>query len=539
MNEYSNRLTYYELLGVKPSATQAEIRAAFRTLILKYHPDRNPDPSAADHTRLLNEAHTVLADARKRQLYDEWLRASATPSSERPAAESGQESATPPVPDFCCARCGVKDSSLRLVAMYYVTSFLVITYRRSASGIWCQRCRAREAAKWTFLSGLLGWWGFPWGPIYTVHALYINAIGGLQPASNNAALLRAVAYQLYTRGERDEAASALRQSLRLETHAQASEFLKYLEQSGPVSRPKSFSYWRVATAAPSALVVTLVALIVYVVSLQPSGYRADYVPPQNLAAAPEKLRSPAEEKANALVGQLAELVADDSPLVGKHFEGTKEVRDHVLDRSKFDPGRLTPLADQMYTILQSGARDDDGFIASAYFNARLFALSVFIVNGVSSGQNIKTYAGQVKKLGQDPYVSEWLAASQFASAYSALLAKLDAITLNYRTGSSIADLQHDFELSAEHVKQLGKEADSYQVSDPDAYNSLVPIYNSYLKRTKRLAGRLDFQSSAADDLDLAFNRCLDPATLMSKFDKVDLTHTGQSRSSDVSDVPLR
>jgi hypothetical protein len=134
------------------------------------------------------------------------------------------------------------------------------------------------------------------GPIYTLQALFINAMGGQQPASNNAALLRAVAYQLYTRGERDEAASALRQSWQLEDQEQASEFLKYLEQNGTVSRSASSLFWRVAYAAPSGFVVAVVALIIFVLLMQPSGYRAEYAPPQNLVTALEKHHSPAEEK---------------------------------------------------------------------------------------------------------------------------------------------------------------------------------------------------------------------------------------------------
>jgi curved DNA-binding protein CbpA len=66
MFEPSSPLTHYELLGVKSSATQTEIRAAFRTLIRKYHPDRNPEPGAAEYARMLNEAHAVLGDEGKR-----------------------------------------------------------------------------------------------------------------------------------------------------------------------------------------------------------------------------------------------------------------------------------------------------------------------------------------------------------------------------------------------------------------------------------------------------------------------------------------
>ncbi|KAB0359492.1 hypothetical protein FD755_019598 [Muntiacus reevesi] len=48
--------TYYDVLGVKPNATQEELKKALRNLALKYHPDKNP-----------NE---VLSDAKKRELYD-------------------------------------------------------------------------------------------------------------------------------------------------------------------------------------------------------------------------------------------------------------------------------------------------------------------------------------------------------------------------------------------------------------------------------------------------------------------------------------
>jgi hypothetical protein len=65
------------------------------------------------------------------------------------------------------------------------------------------------------------------------------------------------------------------------------------------------------------------------------------------------------------------------------------------------------------------------------------------------------------------------------------------------------------------------------------------MYNADLRKPKQLVNRLTFQLTASDELDVAFNRCIDPAVLMSKFDKVDLIHPNQSQSSDTSDTPAR
>lgn len=62
---------YYEVLGVSRSATDPEIKSAYRKLALKYHPDRNPgDKAAEDHFKEAAEAYAVLADAEKRGMYD-------------------------------------------------------------------------------------------------------------------------------------------------------------------------------------------------------------------------------------------------------------------------------------------------------------------------------------------------------------------------------------------------------------------------------------------------------------------------------------
>jgi molecular chaperone DnaJ len=63
---------YYEILGVKKSASAEEIRKAFRKLARKYHPDVNPgDKSAEEKFKTLSEANDVLSDPKKRKVYDQ------------------------------------------------------------------------------------------------------------------------------------------------------------------------------------------------------------------------------------------------------------------------------------------------------------------------------------------------------------------------------------------------------------------------------------------------------------------------------------
>jgi len=64
---------YYELLGVPRKAGAKDIRASFRKLARKYHPDLNPgDKSAEEKFKQLQEAYDVLSDSKKRQMYDQY-----------------------------------------------------------------------------------------------------------------------------------------------------------------------------------------------------------------------------------------------------------------------------------------------------------------------------------------------------------------------------------------------------------------------------------------------------------------------------------
>jgi len=64
---------YYEILGVKKSATADEIKKAYRKLAVKYHPDKNPgDKQAEERFKEISEAYAVLSDAEKRKQYDQF-----------------------------------------------------------------------------------------------------------------------------------------------------------------------------------------------------------------------------------------------------------------------------------------------------------------------------------------------------------------------------------------------------------------------------------------------------------------------------------
>ena len=62
---------HYETLGVSKTATQDEIKSAYRKLVKQYHPDLHPnDPACAEKFKEINEAHEILSDEKKRKEYD-------------------------------------------------------------------------------------------------------------------------------------------------------------------------------------------------------------------------------------------------------------------------------------------------------------------------------------------------------------------------------------------------------------------------------------------------------------------------------------
>jgi molecular chaperone DnaJ len=65
------RRDYYDVLGVQRTASESDIKRAYRKLAMDFHPDRNPEPGAEEKFKEASEAYQVLSDEGKRRIYDQ------------------------------------------------------------------------------------------------------------------------------------------------------------------------------------------------------------------------------------------------------------------------------------------------------------------------------------------------------------------------------------------------------------------------------------------------------------------------------------
>lgn len=152
-----DRKGFYTLLKIPETASEKDIRAAFRQQVKLFHPDKNKDPAAAETYLKINEAYQVLTDPDARKAYDN-------------VSENGT--------DFIpCSKCGIHSKQPRYVLFDEIDSY--------SSGVFCRSC----ASKQQFNSALKNWKQMLKHPFRSFKALRNNLHVGEKPASRNIEML--------------------------------------------------------------------------------------------------------------------------------------------------------------------------------------------------------------------------------------------------------------------------------------------------------------------------------------------------------------
>jgi uncharacterized protein YgiM (DUF1202 family) len=226
---------YYAQLGVAHTASAAEIKQAFRRLAMQAHPDRHPSTAAQETFKQLVQAYEALRHPVKRAAYD-------AQCIDIPAAAAAGGKPSKVLEPIVCVSCRRIPIQPKYVIFYEVISLIVTTIRSPIQGIYCRKCADQRVLRATFLTCLLGWWGIPWGPFYTVHALVHNLLGGSRPGDTNARLLAYQARYFASTGRTFLARSLATMALELSADQRLSASLRPLlsaAEEGLSRRPMS------------------------------------------------------------------------------------------------------------------------------------------------------------------------------------------------------------------------------------------------------------------------------------------------------------
>lgn len=170
---------HYRKLGLTPGASDAEIKAAFRSKARQWHPDRNPGRDTTAEFQAVNAAYEILRDSERRQAYDsEGLRQQ---QIRQPPHPDGHHDAVGPghiVAVHVCSACHCLSAQLRVVSFYHVYGLIIYTGRHRHTAILCPRCALETGFRANLRNWVLGWWGFPMGPLRVVEASLVNSRGG-------------------------------------------------------------------------------------------------------------------------------------------------------------------------------------------------------------------------------------------------------------------------------------------------------------------------------------------------------------------------
>lgn len=239
--ENNNIKDYYKTLGVSPDASLTDIKKAFRRRALELHPDRNKSPEASRHFRELKEAYDIISDPVKRAEYD-----SLSVTIEEQTEDQYSWLGKTPEP-IVCSVCGKVSAQPRYSIFFEVKSFIFVTYRTPIQGIFCRSCADNKSIRATFTTCLLGWWGFPWGLLYSIHALFVNLFGGTKPKDVNARILTYQAWVFAREGQSDLARAVAQDALKIAEEEEQLSILKSILNLFDDGRkpPELKNVWRI------------------------------------------------------------------------------------------------------------------------------------------------------------------------------------------------------------------------------------------------------------------------------------------------------
>lgn len=200
---------YYRTLGIPHSATQAEIKDAYRSLAKRLHPDLNQGKDTTEIFQKVNEAYSVLSDPAQRAAYDSHGQAQATHST---ATGAKRTSAPVDIEPYHCVDCGCVTPTLRHVKYTQVVSFIFGAHRTNIWGVFCEECAKKRLTKASIITGAVGWLSAP-GILYSAHALGRNLTGGKQEAAINMEICARQAVYYAMKGERAAARIAANSAL--------------------------------------------------------------------------------------------------------------------------------------------------------------------------------------------------------------------------------------------------------------------------------------------------------------------------------------
>lgn len=244
---------YYAALGLHPGEPIDSVRTAYRRLAKECHPDSSSCRDGGARFREITEAYDALSDERFKASYDK----------QSEPEDVSRNSASTQIEPVCCDVCGKVTAQPRRLAFWRVTSFILVSSRHPVQKIFCRQCAAREQWKSTLWTSLLGWWGIPWGPVWSIGHGFTNAVGGSRETSVDERLMWRNAVAFASRGDGEIAvalSNVLRKSDDVAIAQSSADIIRFYGQRGVAAGTTIRDPWQGSLSRTTALFLVAFAV---------------------------------------------------------------------------------------------------------------------------------------------------------------------------------------------------------------------------------------------------------------------------------------